>query len=249
MEARQLELLIQGGGPFAAAVVGGAIGALTAGARRELLAPLVHFAAGAFLGIALLHLLPEAGHLVGWPLTLALAAAGWALAWLLTRWAGAACPGCAVRSEEWLQHRLRWPLVVVVALHSFLDGLPLTRQISDPGAAYGTELLSAAMLLHKLPEGLAIAVLARASGLNLPAALGLTTAVESCTLLGASAGLLLGQAHSPALGLALALTAGSFLWLVFLTVRDLPGAARPLTNMCATAAGTLVVLITRLAGG
>lgn len=249
MGAEQIQFVVRGGGPFAAAVVGGVIGVLSARAGRGILAPLVHFAAGAFLGIALLHLLPEAAYLAGWPLTLGTAAVGWGLAALVTRWAGATCPGCAAHGTERRQIHFRWPLVGVVALHSFLDGLPLTGHAPEADMHHSADLLSAAMFLHKLPEGLALAVLARASGLSLSAALGLTVAVEACTLLGAGAGLLLEQAHSSALGLALGLTAGSFLWLVFLTVRDLRGAARPLTNACATAAGTLVVLITRLAGG
>src|SRR5207244_1247465 len=104
-------------------------------------------------------------------------------------------------------HRLGGALLLVVAVHSLLDGVPLA-------FPQGAAALSAALLLHKVPEGLAIAAVARASGFPLPQAIAVTAAVEGCTLVGAALGVALGHAHGAVLAAGMGLVAGSFLSLV-----------------------------------
>src|SRR3954468_7529254 len=116
----QFDLVVRAGLPVAAALVGGAAGA-GLWTRRGSLGPLVHFAAGAFLGLALLDLLPEAAVPAGWPAAGGAALLGALATLFLSRWVGARCPGCALGHGEVLRHRLGTPLLCVVGLHCILD--------------------------------------------------------------------------------------------------------------------------------
>jgi zinc transporter ZupT len=240
--AQPIELLLRAAIPVGAAVVGGAAGALGTQRNRAVVGPMVHFAAGAFLGIALLHLIPEAAREAGWAAAVLAAAAGCAVCALLGRLTGAACPACEGHSATHV--RVGTPLLWVAALHSVLDGFAL----ADPHAhAEEAGLLSAAILLHKAPEGLAIGALFRAAGRTFPAALGLTAAVQSCTFIGAVGGALIGAAPPLLVGIAMAGVAGSFLYLVGLTLSGAHHTARPAFSQGATAAGAIVILIAHLA--
>jgi len=76
--------------------------------------------------------------------------------------------------------------------------------------------LPMAVVLHKIPEGIALGAIMRAAVLSRPTALGLCVAAESATLLGGAAGLEL----APRLGAAwisypLAIAGGFFFYLGF----------------------------------
>src|SRR5439155_3955505 len=86
--------------PVAAAIAGGIVGTLAASRGRLLTVPLVQFAAGAFFGLALLHLMPEAAEQTSWPGAIFAAAAGMLACALLARWAGSFCPACEAGHED-----------------------------------------------------------------------------------------------------------------------------------------------------
>jgi zinc transporter ZupT len=236
-------LLALGGVPVGVAMLGGVIGGVSTLRNRRITGALIHFAAGAFLGVALLHLLPEAAETVGWLPALLAAAGGGLFTALIGRWAGSGCPACEAGPEEAAALRLGTPFFIVVALHSGLDGIPL----AGTGSHHTAELFSMAVLFHKLPEGMAIAALSRAGGRSLPAALGLTAAIESCTLVGLAFGVVLGLAHGPFLGLGLGAVAGSFLCLVGLSLVGIREATQPLLHAGVAAGGAFVILVARLA--
>lgn len=235
------ELLLRAVLPVAVALLGGAAGALGTERDRALAMPFVHFAAGAFLAAALLHLLPEAAELGGWPLALAAAACGWAFCSRLSAWAGIGCPACehGARPEGTRPLLLSRPLLAIVAVHSALDGVAL-------GGPHGAAEVSLAVLLHKFPEGLAVAAVCRAAGAGVGGALLRTVAVEACTFAGLLAAGALGRAPEGVLGAAVAVVAGSFLYLVALTWRGSRSGGYPASSAWIAVAGASAVMATRL---
>ncbi len=225
--------------PVAAAWIGGLIGALGAGGRRALTVWIVHFAAGAFLALALVHLLPEAADGLRWPGALLSAAAGFGACLLLARWAGGFCPACSLDHTEPLSNQLHLPLLAVVTVHSALDGLALAH--SGPVDRLG--LVSAVVLVHKLPEGIAVAAVARAAGSTIASALLITVLVESSTFLGLIAGNWATGLSPGVLAGADGFTAGSFIYLAAITVLGDSHTRRSATNVAFAAVGAV------LAGG
>ncbi|MFN3648181.1 MAG: ZIP family metal transporter [Armatimonadota bacterium] len=220
-------------------------GALTARRGGSVVSPLVHFAAGAFLALALLLLLPDGAAHAGWPAAILAAVVGAGACHLLARRTGASCPACPTGVEMLTHQEVVVPLLAFVALHSVLDGLPLV----SGDHHHHESLVAAAILLHKLPEGLAVSALLRASGSSAARAFLLTAAVEACTFLGVLLGLALGQVSSLWLGLAVAGVAGSFLYVAGLALVDVGRSARPSQNRAAAALGAIVVMAARLALG
>jgi zinc transporter, ZIP family len=265
-------LIARAGIPVAAALAGGAVGAAGTGKSRIPASLIVHFAAGAFLAVALIHLLPEAAEGAGWPAALLGAAVGSGFCALLARWAGGFCPAClggkedsrhgagtlspipsplgTARVQVWEQGgrlRLGIPLLVVVSVHSALDGLAL---VGEGRAHVGdVDLISMAVLLHKLPEGMAVAAVCRSLGMSAASALVVTAFVEACTFAGLLAGLLIGSIGERALSLGVGVVAGTFLYLVVLTFSRDRDAPYPLADAGAAVAGGLLILLSRLAVG
>lgn len=236
-------VLLRAGVPVTAAVVGGVAGAIGAQSRRQLVRPLISFAAGALLAIALLHLLPEAFTHAGWP-ALAAALLGGLLTMWLARLTGAACPACDGHEHRAFAIRLGAPSLLMLALHSILDGAALA---STGHSHHSGEILSVAVIIHKLPEGLAIAALARAAGHSLPRAVLLTMAVQAFTFAGVGAAMALGHVAAPLFGIAMGLVGGSFLYLVSLALAQ-PGSTRLQDGLTAVTGG-LIVLLARLSLG
>lgn len=201
--------------PAAGTVVAGVCAAcgaaLTGRARIErYLIPL----SGALLILAAAGvLLPELASSMGWPLALALAALGYGILTAIDRLAFSVCPSCdhhdhsgrlAVELEGFAA-----PLLIAVAIHAFVDGWGLVAVHSaTPGAVRSITL---AILLHKIPEGLTLGAMTRASVPGFLPALLLCLAAELSTLLGGSAGLWLTPADWANYPLALA--TGTFLFL------------------------------------
>jgi ZIP family zinc transporter/zinc and cadmium transporter len=236
--------IAQACGPVFAGLLAGVIGAFTADRNRAAVVPLIQFAAGAFLGLALFNLLPEAARDIGWPASLAAAAIGWTAILLLARWAGGACPACAAAGLR--PHLvISIPLLVVIAVHSCLDGLPLAGTRAHPESA-GPVFI--ALLAHKVPEGLAIAAVLRAAGRSVASAIGLTALVESCTFVGLALGLAL-NLNGALLNFGLALVAGSFLYVTFFTLRTSWPTTRHAANLILTGIGVLLVLAANSAVG
>ncbi len=226
-----------------AGIAGGIIG--VAGARRSSTTTdvLVYFAAGAFLGLVFLHLLPESGERAGWGPALVAFVLGWLACLLITRRSGATCPACAGDPPRSRALPVGGLLIFTVALHSALDGFALSSAGRDPHAA---ELVSLAVLVHKVPEGVAVAALLRGSGRSVPAALLITSLVECMTFGGFALGLLLGEQQALLLGLGLGFVAGSFVYFIAITLRHLREAVHPRLNAASAAFGVLVVFLAQL---
>jgi zinc transporter ZupT len=181
---------------------------------------LVPLGGGLLLGVAIFGLLPELAGDIGWAAGLPLFAAGYLMLFTLDRYGYPVCPSCSHdhdhgHCEAPPLHGFVGPLVAATALHAFLDGWGLAS--ASNSAAAGLRLsIPLAVLIHKIPEGLALGSILRASTSSRAAAFGGCVIAEGATLAGGAAAL----AAAPRLGdqwigYPLAVAGGCFIFLGF----------------------------------
>jgi zinc transporter ZupT len=235
----------QAGLTVVAALLGSGASVLGLGERRTAARVLTQFAGGAFLAVALLHLLPEAASGSGWLVAFVAALFGWLAAALLGRYAGAHCPACDNHPESAVWVRLRTSFVWVVAFHCVMDGLAMSGLAAHPEESGALVL---ALLAHKLPEGIALGSVFAGSGMRPAAAFGYTALIEAGTLLGTLLGVFV-EGLGPFLGPMLGLVAGSFVYLAVLTVIGSRDRTHPLWSAVPAVIGVLFIVAARLAFG
>jgi zinc transporter ZupT len=176
---------------------------------------LIPLSGGLLIGVAVFGLIPELVDDLGIPSSLTLVALGYLLLHLLDRFAFPVCPSCAHdHSHEGCHeelHGFAGPLLVATGIHAFVDGWGLVafqRGVHTPGA---DTAFAAALLLHKIPEGLALGTMLRASVESTTSVLVWCIAIESATILGGATGLWLTPAAWVSYPLAVA--GGTFLFL------------------------------------
>ena len=185
-----------------------------AGRRARLVVP---FSAGVLLGVVFFGLLPELVGETGWPRTALLFAGGYGLLLLINRHVAPVCPSCAHDHDhlacDTVLHGFAAPLISASMLHSFFDGWSIsTAELAVPlGIRVAVPL---AVALHKIPEGIALGAIVRASLSSRSVALFWCLLAEGATLAGGA----LGLAIAPRLGAAwitypLGIAAG---WLFYL---------------------------------
>ncbi|MBM3773827.1 MAG: hypothetical protein FJW37_01535 [Acidobacteria bacterium] len=218
--------------PAAALVTLAAVLAAVAGvklvATRGRVRLLLPFSAGVLIGLALFGLLPAAFNAIQPPVALLLFGFGYLVVMTVDRFIYPVCPSCSHDHDHDSctdsLHGFAVPLAVATALHAFLDGWSLAAaQISGGLGLAATVPLG--LLLHKLPEGLALGAMMRAAVRSRAAAFGWPVAAETATLAGAAIAYLL----APRLGTVwvpflLATAGGSFFYLGLHAVH---GAWRP----------------------
>ncbi len=203
-----------------AADAGGAIGASIGKVEKNRLVLMMWIAAGALLAVTGCDILPEAQAVLSVSVLALALASGFVLLWLISRYVFVACPACASASlDHQALHLGRnvMLLTVALAIHSFLDGLGVAASEGlRHGADYG---LVIGLSIHKLPEGLALALLLVGSGINPFRSLLITAVVESATALGGFVGASAAtKAPSTWIAFAAAHVAGGFLFLVATSV-------------------------------
>jgi zinc transporter ZupT len=197
-------------------VAGACAGVWLTGAHRRARV-VVPFSAGVLLSVALFGLAPELALESGWAATILLFAAGYLLLFAVNRYAYPVCPTCAHNHDhsacDTELHGFAFPLILAAALHSAMDGWSVaTTQLAAPlGLRVAVPL---AIALHKVPEGIALGGILRASVKSRAGALAWCVFAEGSTLLGGAAGLWM----APRLGsqwtaYPVGLTAG---WLFYL---------------------------------
>jgi zinc transporter ZupT len=155
----------------------------------------VPFSAGVLLGVAIFGLVPELAVEIGWPISLALAAVGYGALLLVNRFVYRVCPTCSHDHDHnscaTELHGFAAPLIAAAALHSFLDGwsIATVEQAAPLGLRVAVPL---AIALHKVPEGLALGGILRASVKSRAAAVGWAVVAEGATLVGGVLGLIAG---------------------------------------------------------
>lgn len=174
----------------------------SAGRRARFLVPV---SGGLLAAVALFGLLPEVAEDIGWVISLLVAAGGYALLEAVDRAGLPVCPSCSH------SHGFSMPLVLATMIHSFIDGWGMT-------ATHGkAEALTAVLLLHKIPEGLALGAILRMSAQKPGRAALLAFVAEAPTILGGWLGLRVEQANW--LDYPLSLVAGAYLFLGIHAVR------------------------------
>ncbi len=200
-----------------AAFLGGAVGVLLGGAAARRLQALVYAAMGALLAVTVFDVLPDAKNLLTWPEFLLASASGYGLFWFVGKYVAHICPACSVGAFDTETTarlgRTTTLLMIALGLHSAMDGVAVV--VGDRMTGHPNLALLFAVSFHKLPEGLALALLLIGGGYSRRAAFGWTLAVESMTELGAMGGIF-GLSHAPALGLGLifAHIGGGFVYLI-----------------------------------
>jgi ZIP family zinc transporter/zinc and cadmium transporter len=154
------------------------------------------------VAVALFGLMPELMRAIGWWQTLLFGASGYGFLALLDHRGYAVCPSCSHGGK------FAGSLVVATAFHAFVDGWGMAA--TEGEATVGTAI-AAAILLHKIPEGLALGTMLRASRPRATEAAGLLLIAEIPTL----AGGLLGLHAQPGVWLyyPLAVAGGTFIFL------------------------------------
>jgi zinc and cadmium transporter len=178
---------------------------------------MVAFGGGLLAGISLFGVLPELAQGFGWVRGAALLALGGGVLWVVDRFIYPVCPTCAHshnhQSCATALHGFGAPLIAAAALHSLLDGWGI---LASQHGGYGEAgvAVALAILLHKIPEGLAFGAILRAAFRSRAAAIAWCVVAEGCTLVGG-----LAEAYAaPRMGAdwiryPLALAGGSFLYL------------------------------------
>src|SRR5215472_3133596 len=165
-------------------ILGAVLGIWLTGLRQRA-RTVVPFSAGVLLGVAVFGLVPELASELGWRPTLLLFAAGYGVLLLVNRFVYRVCPTCAHDHDHSAcsteLHGFAGPLIAAAAVHSFLDGWSIaTVQLAVPlGLRVAVPL---AVALHKLPEGIALGGILRASVKSRRVALGWAVLAEGATL-------------------------------------------------------------------
>jgi zinc and cadmium transporter len=186
--------------------------------------PLVAFSGGVLVGVAAFWVFPELREYFGWTGAALWVAAGFIALWATDRYVYRVCPSCSHTHDHdscsTRLHGFAGPVLTAAAFHAFLDGWILAASAEQATAFTATGVV-VGIAIHKLPEGLALGVIVRASLRKGRSALWASIAAEALTAAGAAAAVGL----APSLGTAwahslLALAAGSFLFLGYHAVHS-----------------------------
>ncbi len=177
-------------------------GVIASGGRRaRILVPV----SGAMLAaVALFALIPETASEVGWAVALLIAAVGYALLEVFDRMGVPVCPSCSH------SHGFAGPLIAATSIHAFVDGWGMMAVKTSSAQSVSAAILTA-LLVHKIPEGLALGAILRMSSGKAAPAVGLAVLAEAPTLVGGIVGLWASQSRWIAYPLALA--GGAYLFL------------------------------------
>lgn len=216
------------------AIVGGLLAAGLRQRASERMLPLVFIALGTLLAVTIFDVLPDAKQGLNWSVFLVAVGSGYLVFWLISRYLYSICPACAfaqtstdsklpvdVNDPAVARARaLIWLLTAALAVHCTVDGLAI---VVGDDLVRGLDLaVLIAVIVHKLPEGMALALYLMSAGQRASKAVLWTTAVEMATLVGGLAGAKLLTAHSVFwLSLLFAHVGGGFLYLVVTTVGGL----------------------------
>ncbi len=207
---------------------------------------IVPFSGGLLMGIAAFGVLPELAGEYGWLGGIAGLGAGILLLWTVGRYIYPVCPSCSHTHDHehcaTALHGFALPLVAAASIHAFLDGLGIAAAQQEHSHGLAATVV-AGVVLHKVPEGIALGIMLRAAVGSKLNALGWCVVAEGATFLGAA----LESVVTGAFGVhwvsyALALAGGSFLYLGFHAVhgewrrRGVPAFMPALTGAAGAAA-------------
>ena len=180
---------------------------------------LVPFGGGVLVGVGLFWVLPEIANVLRWPAAVAWVASGVFLLWALDRFVYPVCPTCSAHGHVDGDHDhcaadlhgFAPPLLAAIALHAAVDGWSVA---AASGVTHLSSAFVSAIAVHKIPEGIALGVIARAALASRWQAWGWCALAESATLGGAGLETFLAPHVGPqVLQALLAIAGGSFVYL------------------------------------
>lgn len=198
-----LQLVAMCAGIVAIGVSGGAL-VIAHSWGRDRLGMFIAFGAGAMLGAAFLHMIPEAAEKVG-PSLGGLALAGFLSLFLLEKFVLA--HPCEEQGCDY--HGMGMAAFIGMSFHNLVEGVSLgMSQVSHLGAAVFLAIVS-----HKLPNAMALAILLQAAGYSRRRVLGLLTLFAAMVPLGALGAYAIARDMEAdrLVGGAIAVAAGTFL--------------------------------------
>lgn len=172
-------------------IAGAAVGLWLTGARRRARV-LVPFSAGVLVGVAVFFLLPELVEETGWVAGILLFIAGYLLLYGVNRFLYPVCPTCSGDHDhascDTVLHGFAAPLVTAAVIHCFLDGWSIATagEAVTEGIRFGVPV---AIAVHKIPEGLALGGILRASLHSRWTALRYCVLAQGTTLIGGAVGM------------------------------------------------------------
>jgi zinc transporter ZupT len=176
------------------------------------------------LAVSLFSILPEMAGEAGWLRAGVLYGVGYAILFAVDRFVHPVCPSCSHTHDhghcDVELHGFSIPLIVATSIHAFIDGWGMT-VAQNAGAGSMRTTIPLAVLLHKIPEGLALGVILRASLKSRGAAAAWGTGAELSTAVGAMVALSLTPGEWARDLLAVA--GGTFLYLGFHAVHGALG--------------------------
>ena len=177
---------------------------------------------GLLVTISLALVAPELAEHYGWAGGLIWMALGFAVLWLINRFLYPLCPSCAHTHDHDAcsvpLHGFAAPLVLASGLHSFMDGWTLVASRQDPSQTLQLVFL-VGITLHKLPEGLALGAILRASLRSRWRVAGGAALAQFMTVIGGAVALWLAPwAGARWSGAFLGIAGGSFLYLGYHTL-------------------------------
>src|SRR5579862_6509520 len=148
------------------AFLGGAVGVTLGKLAARRLNLMVDAATGALLAVTVCDVLPDAKQLLPWPQFGLAVASGYLMFWLIGKYVYHLCPSCAIAHfDEATMQRLAQSaalLMIALGIHSTMDGIAVV--VGDRISRHPNLGVLFAVSLHKLPEGLALALLLIGAG-------------------------------------------------------------------------------------
>ena len=195
----------------------GALLAISIGVSHRQLCAMISFAAGTLLGVTFFHILPDAWHILPLSTILIALATGYGLFFVISRYVFHVCPACAASHfEEQPASKIQsifFLLAIALSVHSTMDGMAVALGGTLRNNAGHSIFFS--ILIHKLPEGLALCALLLRAGYERKKAFVGTLLLETPTLAGWVLGMFLlkGFAASRWLDLLVVHIGGGFVYL------------------------------------
>lgn len=203
-----------------AALLGIALGAGMLRGPRSRIDPLIYGAAGILLAVVLLDIIPESYHQLGVVALIAATVSGFAVFALVSYTLISVCPACGpadIRRHSPNARSIVPLIAAALTLHSFMDGAAIASS-SLMASSSGTPIV-VAIMLHKVPEGIALFGLLVSTGMLSIRAVAISVLIESTTELGGVAGLLVQHSvGASVIAFVLAHVAGGFLYLCGSTI-------------------------------
>jgi zinc transporter ZupT len=232
----------------AVGIAGAALGIWLTGLRKRARF-VVPFSAGVLVGVSLFGLVPELVSDLGWVPSVVLFAAGYGALLAINRYVYPVCPTCSHDHDHHScsteLHGFAAPLIGAAMVHSFLDGWSIAT-VQEARTLGLRVAVPVAVALHKLPEGMALGGILRASVGTRRAAVLWAVLAEGMTLVGGILGIVMGpHLGSQWITYPLGIAAGWLAYLGYHAVHEewkTRGTAEAMVSAVAGIAGAALML-------